>query len=111
MNDFIGDNQCVTHHNACDCREAYFAKIEAKLAKLKLLDLIEPQIINVGSWIVCPFRNRGNCNLRRGGWCYDGKYEDRKKVFPPGCPLVNDIVVKRKKRPKESDFPSSSSEE
>jgi len=26
---------CITHHNACDCREALFAKLEDKNKKLK----------------------------------------------------------------------------
>lgn len=35
MSDFIGDKQCVTHHDACDCREAYFKQLEADNKKLK----------------------------------------------------------------------------
>jgi len=34
MSDFIGDShrECITHHNACDCREAKF-KRENELAE------------------------------------------------------------------------------
>jgi hypothetical protein len=35
MGDFIGNKECVTHHPACDCREAYFKKIESELAAVK----------------------------------------------------------------------------
>lgn len=35
MNDFIGDRQCVTHHNACDCREAKFKKIQSENISLR----------------------------------------------------------------------------
>lgn len=31
MNDFIGGKQCVTHHNACDCREALIAETISRL--------------------------------------------------------------------------------
>jgi hypothetical protein len=27
--------ECVTHHHACDCREAQFAQLEAENAKLR----------------------------------------------------------------------------
>jgi hypothetical protein len=30
MDDFIGDGRCVTHHNACECRENYFKRLEAE---------------------------------------------------------------------------------
>ena len=36
MGDFIGDNQCVTHFDACDCREAKFKAMEAELAEMKV---------------------------------------------------------------------------
>jgi hypothetical protein len=29
--------RCTTHHNACDCREAYVAKLEAQLAEVRRL--------------------------------------------------------------------------
>ena len=35
MNDFIGDNQCVTHHMGCDCREAKFKSLQAENAIFK----------------------------------------------------------------------------
>jgi len=35
MGDFIGDKQCVTHHNACDCREEYFRSLKTNNEWLK----------------------------------------------------------------------------
>ena len=35
MNDFLNDHQCVTHHHACDCREAHFKQIEARIKELE----------------------------------------------------------------------------
>ncbi len=35
MDDFIGVRDCVTHHHACDCREAKFAAIEAENGDIK----------------------------------------------------------------------------
>lgn len=29
MSDFIGDKKCVTHHHACDCREAQWRELVA----------------------------------------------------------------------------------
>lgn len=49
MSDFIGDNQCVTHHHACDCREAEFAKL---LDENKQLRGEEP--IPYAWWAECP---------------------------------------------------------
>ena len=35
MSDFVGDRQCVTHHSACDCREAYFKQLQAENERLQ----------------------------------------------------------------------------
>lgn len=35
ISDFIGDRQCITHHNACDCREAMFKKLRTENTKLR----------------------------------------------------------------------------
>lgn len=35
MGDFLDDRRCVTHHNACDCREEYFKQLEAENKNLK----------------------------------------------------------------------------
>ncbi len=39
------DKECVTHHHACDCREAYFAQLEAKVEHLEgfINDLLDPK--------------------------------------------------------------------
>jgi predicted nucleotidyltransferase len=35
MSDFINDHKCVTHHHACDCREAHFKQLKAENEKLR----------------------------------------------------------------------------
>lgn len=30
--DFIGDGRCVTHHEACECRERHFKGLEIRLS-------------------------------------------------------------------------------
>lgn len=35
MSDLAGDNKCVTHHYACDCREAEFEWIKAENQRLR----------------------------------------------------------------------------
>lgn len=32
MSDFIGDGRCVTHHQACECRERHFKELEIRLS-------------------------------------------------------------------------------
>jgi len=46
MNDFIGDKECVTHHNACDCREAYFARLQNQI-KYRPLGLVDAYVANL----------------------------------------------------------------
>ena len=38
MGDFIGDRECVTHHHACDCREATFDLMTKELETAKGLN-------------------------------------------------------------------------
>lgn len=34
MRDLHGNKECATHHYACDCREALFKELQAKLDRL-----------------------------------------------------------------------------
>lgn len=38
MSDDVKARECVTHHNACDCREAHFAKLEAEIERLRIYE-------------------------------------------------------------------------
>jgi len=39
---------CVTHHHACDCREAYFQRLKELLAEAR--DDIHDEVINRYPW-------------------------------------------------------------
>ena len=48
MSDFIGDRQCVTHHYACDCREADYDRLGKENKDLQAkLDLARAALIEV----------------------------------------------------------------
>jgi len=37
MSDFIGDRECTTHHNACDCRELRFGRLKTNSEAMRNL--------------------------------------------------------------------------
>lgn len=43
VTDFVGDTECVTHHHACDCREARFKRMEEGLRDI--LDYDYPPLL------------------------------------------------------------------